>query len=166
MKTRTLMAFSSAVCLSAVLLPYPVRGQAQTQGVKVYTQAQLLQMEQKLQQGEDKKKGVASETLDTYVGRHTMLATRSKDGQAEMHEKFADFFVVVEGEATLVSGGTMVNSNTPVNGESLGDSVQGGERTKLGKGDVVQIPPNIPHQLLVPAGKTFTYFVIKIQEHP
>ena len=60
----------------------------------------------------------------------------------------------------------MVNPKVTSGGESLGDSVQGGEKIKLGKGDVVQIPPSIPHQLLVPAGKTLTYFVIKLQEHP
>ena len=46
----------------------------------------------------------------------------------------------------------------------LGDSIKGGAEHKLGPGDVVHIPSKVPHQLLVPKGKQFTYFVGKITE--
>ena len=93
-----------------------------------------------------------------------MLAFRNQSGKAELHEKFADFYVVIDGSATLVSGGHIVNPATTAPGEVRGDSIQDGKETKLKKGDVVHIPPNTPHQLMVAKGDTFQYFVIKVQE--
>jgi mannose-6-phosphate isomerase-like protein (cupin superfamily) len=152
-----------AVCVLAISISSPALAQKPT--VKVYTHNQLLQMEQQLRDKQDKSKGLASQTLDTNEIRKTILVTRDKDGQAEMHAKASDFFVVVEGNATLVFGGRMLNPKSLQNGESLGDSVKGGTSIKLGRGDIVQIPPNIPHQLLIQTGKTFTYFILKLQMH-
>ena len=53
-----------------------------------------------------------------------MLAFRNQSGKAELHEKFADFYVVVDGKATLVSGGHMVNGATTAPGEVRGDSIR------------------------------------------
>ena len=137
---------------------------AHSQTAKVYTEQQLREMGQQLRQREDKVTGLASETLETYENRHTMLAVRDKDGQAELHEVFADVIFVIDGEATLVTGGTVLNPRSTAPGETVGTSVQGGQRTSIGKGSVIQIPPHIPHQLLLSGGKTLLYFVIKVQE--
>ena len=74
------------------------------------------------------------------------------------------FYVVVAGQATLVSGGHMVNGATTAPGEVRGDSIQDGKETTLKKGDIVHIPANIPHQIMLAKGGTFQYFVIKVQE--
>lgn len=129
----------------------------------VYTPDQLEAMEQTLQQKADSK-GLATQTIKKYTTDYAMLAFRSKSGQAELHEKFADFYVVVAGEASLVSGGEMVNSKTTGPGEARGDSIKGGQEAKLKKGDIVHIPANIPHQLVLAKGDTFQYFVVKVQE--
>ena len=93
-----------------------------------------------------------------------MLSVRNKTGGAELHEHYADIFFVVDGEATLTSGGTMVEPKTTEPGEIRGSAVSGGVLQKLGKGDVVHISPNTPHQLSIPEGKSFTYFVVKVKE--
>ena len=128
-----------------------------------YSPAELMAMEQKLEQKKDAS-GLATETLKKYSTDYSMLAFRSQSGKAELHEKFADFYVVVDGNATLVSGGTMVNGATTAPGEVRGDSITGGKEMKLKKGDIVHIPPNIPHQLMLAKGETFQYFIIKVQE--
>jgi mannose-6-phosphate isomerase-like protein (cupin superfamily) len=128
-----------------------------------YSPADLTAMEKTLEQKADAS-GLATETLKKYASDYTMLAFRSKSGKAELHEKFADFYFVVGGEATLVSGGHIVNSATTAPGEVRGDSVQDGRETKLKKGDIVHIPANIPHQLVLAKGATFQYFIIKVQE--
>ena len=84
-----------------------------------------------------------------------MLSVRNKTGGSELHEHYADIFFVVDGEATLTSGGTMVDPKTTEPGEVRGSAVSGGVEQKLGKGDVVHIPPNTPHQLSIPKGKSF-----------
>jgi mannose-6-phosphate isomerase-like protein (cupin superfamily) len=128
-----------------------------------YSPAELMAMEKTLEQKKDAA-GLASETLKKYSTDYSMLAFRSQSGKAELHEKFADFFVVVDGNATLISGGHILNGATTAPGEVRGDSVQDGKEMKLKKGDIVHIPPNTPHQLVLAKGDTFQYFIIKVQE--
>lgn len=108
--------------------------------------------------------GAASETLQKYGVDYTMLSYRTQDGGAEVHANFADIFVVVEGEATLLTGGELEHQEAATPGEFRGTSVLHGASTHLGKGDVVHIPPGTPHQLLIAKGSSFTYFVIKVKE--
>ena len=128
-----------------------------------YSPAELMAMEKTLEQKKDAT-GLATETLKKYSTDYSMLAFRSQSGKAELHEKFADFYVVVDGHATLVSGGTMVKGAPSAPGEVRGDSIEGGKEMKLAKGDIVHIPANIPHQLVLAKGDTFQYFIIKVQE--
>ncbi len=89
-----------------------------------YSPAELMAMEKTLEQKKDAS-GLATETLKKYSTDYSMLAFRSQSGKAELHEKFADFYVVVDGNATLVSGGTMVNGAPSAPGEVRGDSIHG-----------------------------------------
>jgi mannose-6-phosphate isomerase-like protein (cupin superfamily) len=108
--------------------------------------------------------GSASETLKEYPRHFTMLSFRSRDGQAELHENFADLFYILDGRATLVTGGSLAGAVTIGPGELLGVSIEGGVRQELRTGDVAHVPAGVPHQFLVPGGKTVTSFVVKIQE--
>ena len=108
---------------------------------------------------------IATERLATYGNHFVMMAHREGDGEAELHETQTDFFVVQSGAATLLVGGTLVKPRTTQPHEVRGPSISGGERKALAPGDIVHIPAGIPHQLLVPAGKEFTYFVIKVDAH-
>lgn len=138
---------------------------AQGGGVNHYSTAELQQMAHKLEQQESfRTTGSAGETLDKYPGSFTMLTVRNASGGAEVHEHYADIFFVVDGEATLTSGGTVVDPKTTAPGEIRGNSVSGGVQQKLGKGDVIHISPNTPHQLTIAKGKSFTYFVVKVKE--
>jgi len=109
--------------------------------------------------------GSASETLKEYPRHFTMLSFRSRDGQAELHENFADLFYVLEGRATLVTGGAVAGAKKIGPGEVRGVSVEGGTRQELRAGDVAHVPAGVPHQMLVPGDKTVTCFVMKIQEN-
>jgi len=137
----------------------------QAGGVNHYSAAQLKQMAHKLEQQESfRTTGSAAETLEKYPGSFTILSVRNTSGGAELHEHYADIFFVVEGDATLISGGTVVDPKTTAPGEIRGTAVSGGVEQKLGKGDVVHIASNTPHQLSIPKGKTFIYFVVKVKE--
>jgi mannose-6-phosphate isomerase-like protein (cupin superfamily) len=108
--------------------------------------------------------GSASETLKEYPQHATMLSVRGRDGIAELHERFADLFVVLDGRATLVTGGTIVGAHVVGPGEIRGTAVEGGTRTELRSGDLAHVPAGVPHQMLILGDKTFTAFVVKIQE--
>jgi mannose-6-phosphate isomerase-like protein (cupin superfamily) len=105
----------------------------------------------------------ASKPLSDFPHELFMLARREADGQPELHETQADVFVIQSGSATLVVGGTLVNAETTAPHEKRNGAIQGGTRQKLSPGDVVRIPANMPHQLVLDGAQEFSYFVIKIK---
>lgn len=108
--------------------------------------------------------GSAGETLKEFPRHAAILNFRSRDGEAEIHEKFADLFYVLAGTATLATGGTIAGAHITAPGETRGDSIQGGTLQELKPGDVAHVPAGLPHQMLVPSEKTVTCFILKIQE--
>jgi quercetin dioxygenase-like cupin family protein len=87
------------------------------------------------------KNGVLAQGSDLRVsGAH-----RDQAGRVEVHEKETDIFYVTDGEATFVTGGTMVDGKTTQAGQWLGKEIQGGETHHLSKGDVVVVPAGTPH---------------------
>ncbi len=110
--------------------------------------------------------GAESETLKQYPRHSVQLLLRSRDGEAEMHENFADIFFVLEGRATLVTGGTVAGARGAGEGETRGAAVEGGARQQLRAGDVAHVPAGVPHQMLVAGEKTVTCLVVKVQENP
>jgi mannose-6-phosphate isomerase-like protein (cupin superfamily) len=146
----------------AVLFP-AILFAADPAGFVKWSAKDLKGYEQKLQPKMDAQK-VATEQLGTWGNHSAMIAHREGDGQAELHENVADVFMVQSGEATLVVGGTVANGKTTAPHEIRGPKINGGAQHKLAAGDVVHIPANVPHQLLVAKGTQFTYFVVKIQK--
>ena len=136
---------------------------ADPQGFAIWKMSDIKAHEKQLA-GKMSDKKMASETLVTYGNHLTMLAHREGDGEVEVHDKMADFFVVESGEATLVVGGKVVNGHASGPGEIRGTSIEGGEKRVLSVGDIVHIPAKMPHHLLIANGKKFTYFVIKVEE--
>jgi mannose-6-phosphate isomerase-like protein (cupin superfamily) len=86
---------------------------------------------------------------------------RSGPGQVEVHAKETDVIYVVDGEATFVTGGTMVGGKTTKPGQMLGSNIQGGETHHLSKGDVIVVPAGTPHWFKeIPA--SISYYVVKV----
>jgi glc operon protein GlcG len=95
--------------------------------------------------------------------RYMVHASRREGpGQAEVHARDADIIYVLEGTATLVTGGTVVDPKTTAPDEVRGREIQGGEARPLKKGDVLIVPAGTPHWFQkVPAA--FTYYVVKVR---
>ncbi len=77
--------------------------------------------------------GISSVTLEKYPGHFTMLTVRTRSGGAEMHAVWNDIFVVLDGEATEVTGGTIVDPKESSPGETRGARVEGGTPTPMRK---------------------------------
>ena len=125
---------------------------------------ELLERAKHLKELASKGDGSASETLEKYPHHYTMLAYRQHSGGGELHQNFADVFFILDGRATVVTGGSIVESKSSGPGEVRGKSVDGGSRQEVKAGDVVHIPAGMPHQTLVADGDTVTYFVVKVEE--
>jgi mannose-6-phosphate isomerase-like protein (cupin superfamily) len=131
------------------------------EGFAVFSANELKALGKSLAPKMNEKKS-ASEPLGKYGNHAAQLGHREGSGEAEFHEAKADFFVVQEGEARLVVGGTVDNPTQQSPGEIRGPSITGGVTRNLKSGDIVHIPPRVPHQLLLDPGSQFTYFVIKV----
>jgi mannose-6-phosphate isomerase-like protein (cupin superfamily) len=147
-----------------LLLSVAIGAQAQTMKSDHWSKAQLLERAKHLQEMAAKGDGSASETLEKYPHHYTMLAFRQKSGGGELHQHFADMFVILDGHATVVTGGKIVDEKSTGPGEVRGKSVEGGSKQEVRAGDVVHIPAGLAHQTLVADGETVTYFVIKAEE--
>jgi len=156
------MAINKLTPAAALLLTLGVP--AQTMKSDHWTPSQLLERAQHLRQQAAQGDGSASETLDKYPHHYTMLAFRNRNGSGELHENYADLFYILDGKATVVTGGSLVDRHASAPGEVRGSAVDGGSRQDVQAGDVVHIPAGTPHQMLVPEGSTVTYFVVKVQE--
>jgi len=108
--------------------------------------------------------GTAGVQLSKFPGHNVTYNVRVRSGGAEMHQHFADNFFVVDGEGTEVTGGKLADMKDTGNGEPRGSSVVGGTSQVLRKGDYLHIPAGTPHQTLMEPGKTFTFFVLKVEQ--
>ena len=92
-----------------------------------------------------------------------MLAFRQKSGGGELHQNFADMFVILDGHATVVTGGSVVDQKTVGPARFAANQLKvepsGGESRRCR-----HIPRRMPHQTLVADGETVTYFVVKAEE--
>jgi mannose-6-phosphate isomerase-like protein (cupin superfamily) len=130
-----------------------------------WTSAVLLERAAYLHKLAKQGDGSAGETLKEYPRHCAMLSFRSRDGEAEVHENFADVFYVLEGRATLVTGGTVAGARVIKLGETRGNSIEGGARQELRAGNVAHVPAGLPHQMLVAGEQTVTCLVVKVQEN-
>jgi len=92
---------------------------------------------------------------------NVQILKRTGPGQVEVHDKETDTFYVLDGEATFVTGGTMIGGKVTAPNQQRGTDIRGGEVHHLSKGDVIAIPAGIPHwfkEVQTP----FTYYVVKI----
>ena len=72
-------------------------------------------------------------------------------------------YYVLEGEATLMLGGSLVEPNETAPGEWRAKSATGGTKVAIKKGDLIVVPRGTPHQRTV-TGKGFSMILIKVFE--
>jgi hypothetical protein len=139
---------------------------AQTTAPTLHTATELQQLEAKLlDTAKTNLTGLAIGRLEDYGNDYTLVVVRTRTGDAERHQFFADQIVIKEGTITLITGGTMQaehpNSGPGRPGETLGSGIDGGKEFVLHAGDIVHIPAGIPHWVKVAPGTTTTYLVFK-----
>lgn len=87
---------------------------------------------------------------------------REQDGVAEIHTLDTDLVYVLEGSATLVTGGQTPEAKPIEPNELRGPAIVGGDRRRIGQGDVVVIPAGVPHMFTEVHGP-LNYYVVKVR---
>ena len=152
------------LCSLAILLFSATAQENTPAGFERWTPAALQRFDQKLHaDAAEDPHHFAVEQLADFPNDSFLLVHREADGQVEWHETQVDVFFVQSGSAKLLLGGKMINAETVGPHEKRNGSIEGGVRVKLSAGDVVRIPPRIPHQLLLDGAHEFNYFVVKVK---
>jgi mannose-6-phosphate isomerase-like protein (cupin superfamily) len=153
---------------NAILIPalviFAMEVYGQTMKSDHWSTAELLERAKHLRDLAAKGDGSASETLEKYPHHYTMLAFRQHSGGGELHQNFADIFFILDGRASVLTGGSLADQKSSGPGEIRGKSVEGGTRQEVKAGDVVHIPAAMPHQMLLAEGESVTYYVVKVEE--
>jgi mannose-6-phosphate isomerase-like protein (cupin superfamily) len=92
-----------------------------------------------------------------------VLANRRGAGAVEYHEHTNHIFIMVDGEATFIVGGTMVGAKQTKPDQMTAASIEGGQTFHLSKGDVITIPAKTPHWWKEISTKTVGYYAINIE---
>lgn len=105
----------------------------------------------------------AGETGGTLVEDSAFRVAASRRdgaGQAEVHATETDIFYVLEGRATVIVGGEIVDGRQTAPNEIRGSAIRGGDIREIAAGDVLTIPRGVPHWFK--SVKTpFRYYVVK-----
>jgi mannose-6-phosphate isomerase-like protein (cupin superfamily) len=117
----------------------------------------------KLKSRQTDKNLTASEYLSDLGNYKFEIQRRDGSGGGEAHQNWTDIFVVQDGEATILYGGTLENQKDAGNGEMRGTRHIGGKSQKVSAGDILVIPPGVPHQTIVEPGKHFFTMIVKVE---
>ncbi|MGB8692680.1 MAG: heme-binding protein [Steroidobacteraceae bacterium] len=104
--------------------------------------------------------GDTGDTLVTEDEFRVNASRRDRAGQAEVHARDTDVFYVLQGHATVVTGGEVVEPHETMPGEIRGSALRGGETLRIAAGDVLTIPHGTPHWFKS-VEAPFRYYVIK-----
>lgn len=88
---------------------------------------------------------------------------REAAGVGEVHVRDTDILYVLEGQATLVTGGTLVEPREVAPDELRGSAIAGGEAREIAKGDVVIVPNGTPHWFRS-VQPPVLYYVVKVTD--
>jgi glc operon protein GlcG len=94
------------------------------------------------------------------TGYKVHASRRIEPGQAEIHTLDTDVIYVVDGSATLVTGGKAIDAKEIAPNEIRGTKIEDGEEHQISKGEVIIIPNGVPHQFTAVTGELH-YFVCK-----
>lgn len=94
----------------------------------------------------DRKEGqaIVQQRILALAPFNATLEYRASVGPAAIHDKEAEMFYVIEGAATMVTGGKLVNPTK--NGDNqTATAIDGGDKRQIAKGDFIMVPPGVAH---------------------
>ena len=98
------------------------------------------------------------------TGAYKIHASRREAaGVGEVHVRDTDILYVLEGSATLVTGGTLVDPREVAPDEIRGSAIAGGEAREIAQGDVVVVPNGTPHWFRS-VRPPVLYYVVKVTD--
>jgi len=136
----------STLALALLTTAAAVAQQPSAQAMKTFTSSKdVTAMIAKAKSERKENQPIVAAPILQLAPYNASLEYRAAVGPAAVHEKEAEFFYVIDGSATLMTGGKLVNEKR-TNPENLtGTAIEGGSSQAVAKGDFVVVPENTPH---------------------
>src|SRR6267378_3100675 len=115
--------------------------------------------------GQAKQSGFAFNQLLNVPTHSLFMVHRSGATPPEEHSDVTDIWIIKSGSGTVQIGGEMVDPRKVDASNLLGTSIRGAQTFRANAGDYFNIPPGVPHQMLLDPGKSITYLAVKVREH-
>jgi len=130
----------------ALLAGAALAQQPAAQATKTYTSAaDIAALIAKAKSERKDNAPIVTENILRLAPYNASLEYRGAVGAAAIHEKEAEFFYVIDGSATMVTGGKLVEEKR-TNAENLtGTGIEGGTPRSVAKGDFIVVPENTAH---------------------
>ena len=95
----------------------------------------------------ERKEGQAmvAERILSLAPYNANLEYRASIGTASVHETDAEFFYVIDGAATMVTGGKLVNESRSTPANLSATAIEGGQSRPVAKGDFIAVAEGVPH---------------------
>ena len=135
-------------CLVSIVLSAPAVAQQAAPTAPSRTMVSASEVQAMIAKAKTDRKDnapIVAQSLLQLAPYNVSLEYRASVGNAAVHETEAELFYVVDGSATLVTGGKLTEEKR-TNAENLsGTGIEGGQSRKVAKGDFVMVPEKTPH---------------------
>ena len=139
----------TAIALAKQPAPKPVAQQAPQSSEKptnlFMSASQLNDLIEKAKSERKPNQANVLEPILELGGYDGHLEYRASVGNAALHETEAELFYVIDGSATLTTGGKLVNETRTDAANLNGSAIEGGTKRNVAKGDWILVPQNTPH---------------------
>jgi quercetin dioxygenase-like cupin family protein len=108
--------------------------------------------------------GSATDKIREFEGYSILLMVLVRSGDAVASDNHSHTFLVLDGRATLRTGGTLERLRTIAEGEAQGMGITQGTDRELQRGGLVHVAPGSPHQFLLSGDKSFSCMVIRVNQ--
>jgi mannose-6-phosphate isomerase-like protein (cupin superfamily) len=115
-------------------------------GVKTFASSQdVMALIAKAKSDHKEGQATVSERILQLAPYNANLEYRSSVGPAAVHENEAELFYVIDGTATMVTGGKLTTEDRTNPQNLSGKGIEGGEVRTVAKGDFIIVPEKTPH---------------------
>lgn len=161
MKVRIIAVAVVILGVSTALLAQTRQPSVAKSPIVVKTRQQVSDIQKEL----EKKPGNTNSDVVPAPGMQTRVAIfydeKRENDMNELHDGSDDVYYVLDGTATLLLGGTLVDAKEVSPGEWRSKTAVGGLRYTIKKGDLIFVPRGTPHQRTV-TGRGFSMILVKI----
>src|SRR5262245_7383053 len=138
------------ICLSIMFVSISAHGQrtdhdpGQAKNIFV-SSADVTALAAKAKSERKEGQGMVFQPIFSLAPWDVNLEYRAAVASANVHEREAELFYVIDGSATMVVGGKLVNEKRTNPQNRTGTGVEGGTSRRVAKGDFILVPENTPH---------------------